>query len=54
VIPAVMVGGINSDVPGMIVGQVADNVYDTATGRYLLISQGAKLIGAYNNWRLRQ
>jgi len=49
VIPAVMVGGINSDVPGMIVGQVADNVYDTATGRYLLISQGAKLIGAYDN-----
>ena len=49
VIPAVMVGGINSDVPGMIVGQVADNVYDTATGRYLLIPQGAKLIGAYDN-----
>jgi type IV secretion system protein VirB10 len=49
VIPAVMIGGINSDVPGMIVGQVADNVYDTATGRYLLIPQGAKLIGAYDN-----
>jgi type IV secretion system protein TrbI len=49
VIPAVMIGGINSDVPGMIVGQVAENVYDTATGRYLLIPQGAKLIGAYDN-----
>ncbi|MBO0738926.1 MAG: conjugal transfer protein TrbI [Alphaproteobacteria bacterium] len=48
-IPAVMIGGINSDVPGMIVGQVAENVYDTATGRYLLIPQGAKLIGAYDN-----
>jgi len=49
VIPAVMIGGINSDVPGMIVGQVAENVYDTATGRYLLIPQGAKLVGAYDN-----
>jgi len=48
-IPAVMVGGINSDMPGMIVGQVAENVYDTATGRYLLIPQGAKLIGQYDN-----
>jgi len=47
--PAVMVGGINSDMPGMIVGQVAENVYDTATGRYLLIPQGAKLIGQYDN-----
>ena len=32
-IPAVMVGGINSDLPGMVIGQVAENVYDTATGR---------------------
>ncbi|HUB15760.1 MAG TPA: TrbI/VirB10 family protein [Acetobacteraceae bacterium] len=48
-IPAVMVGGINSDMPGMIVGQVAENVYDTATGHYLLIPQGAKLIGRYDN-----
>ena len=48
-IPAVMVGGINSDMPGMIVGQVAENVYDTATGRYLLIPQGARLIGRYDN-----
>jgi type IV secretion system protein TrbI len=49
VIPAVMIGGVNSDVPGMIVGQVAENVYDTATGHYLLIPQGAKLVGAYDN-----
>jgi type IV secretion system protein VirB10 len=49
VIPAVMIGGVNSDVPGMIVGQVAENVYDTATGGYLLIPQGAKLVGAYDN-----
>lgn len=48
-IPAVMVGGINSDMPGIIVGQVAENVYDTATGRFLLIPQGARLIGEYDN-----
>ena len=40
-IPAVMIGGINSDMPGMVIGQVSENVYDTATGRYLLIPQGA-------------
>jgi type IV secretory pathway VirB10-like protein len=54
VIPAVMIGGINSDVPGMIVGQVAENVYHTATGRYLLIPQGAKLVGAYDNSAARR
>ena len=48
-IPAVMVGGINSDMPGMVIGQVAENVYDTATGHYLLIPQGARLIGQYDN-----
>ncbi len=48
-IAAVMVGGINSDMPGMIVGQIAENVYDTATGQYLLIPQGARLIGQYDN-----
>ena len=40
-IPAVMVGGINSDMPGMVIGQAAENVYDIATGNYLLIPQGA-------------
>jgi type IV secretion system protein VirB10 len=39
-IPAVMVGRINSDMPGMVIGQVAESVYDTATGNYLLIPQG--------------
>ena len=49
VIPAVMVGGVDSDLPGQILGQVRENVYDTATGRYLLIPQGAKLVGTYDN-----
>jgi type IV secretory pathway VirB10-like protein len=48
-ITAVMVGGINSDIPGMVIGQVAQNVYDTATGRFLLIPQGSRLIGSYDN-----
>lgn len=49
VIPAVMIGGINSDLPGQIIGQVSQNVYDTATGRFVLIPQGAKLVGTYDN-----
>jgi type IV secretion system protein VirB10 len=49
VIPAIMVGGVNSDLPGQILGQVSENVYDTATGRYILIPQGAKLVGSYDN-----
>jgi type IV secretory pathway VirB10-like protein len=48
-IPAVMIGGINSDLPGILIGQVAQNVYDTATGRFLLIPQGSRLIGSYDN-----
>jgi type IV secretion system protein TrbI len=48
-IPAVMIGGINSDMPGMVIGQVSENVYDTATGGFLLIPQGARLIGSYDN-----
>lgn len=49
VIPAIMVGGVISDLPGQIIGQVTQNIYDSATGRYLLIPQGAKLIGTYDN-----
>lgn len=49
VIPSIMLGGVNSDLPGQIIAQVAQNVYDTATGRYLLIPQGAKLVGNYDH-----
>jgi hypothetical protein len=38
------IGGINGDMTGMVVGQVAENVYDTVVGNYLLIPQGARLI----------
>lgn len=49
VIPAIMVGGVNSDLPGQIIGQVTENVYDTATGGHLLIPQGSKLVGSYSS-----
>lgn len=49
VIPGVMVSGISSELPGQIIGQVSQNVYDTATGKYLLIPQGTKVIGLYSS-----
>jgi type IV secretory pathway VirB10-like protein len=49
VIPAVLVSGINSDLPGPILAQVSQSVFDSATGRSLLIPQGSRLIGAYEN-----
>lgn len=48
IIPATLISGINSDLPGPILAQVRENVYDTAAGRYLLIPQGAKLQGVYD------
>jgi type IV secretion system protein TrbI len=49
VIAASLVTGLNSDLPGMVVAQVTANAYDSATGRTLLIPQGARLIGRYNS-----
>lgn len=49
VIPGVMIGGISSDLPGQIIGQVSENVRDTVTGLHVLIPQGSRLIGAYDN-----
>jgi type IV secretion system protein VirB10 len=49
IIPATMTGGILSDLPGQILGQVSQNVYNSATGRFIVIPQGAKLIGTYDN-----
>ena len=51
VIPAVLLSGVNSEVPGTIIGQVAQNVFDNATGTELLIPQGARLIGSYAVFR---
>ncbi|MCP1845859.1 type IV secretion system protein VirB10 [Bradyrhizobium sp. USDA 4538] len=49
VIPATLITGINSDLPGRITAQVSQNVYDSATGHQLLIPQGAKLLGRYDS-----
>jgi type IV secretion system protein VirB10 len=49
VIPGVMISGINSDLPGFITAQVRQSVYDTTSGRYLLLPQGSKLFGQYDS-----
>lgn len=49
VIAASLVTGLNSDLPGLVVAQVSENVFDSVTGRTLLIPQGAKLIGRYES-----
>jgi len=49
VIAASLITGINSDLPGLVVAQVTENVYDTVTGRILLIPQGARLVGTYDS-----
>ena len=49
VIPAVLIAGINSDLPGPVLAQVSENVFDSASGRLLLIPQGSRLIGAYQS-----
>jgi type IV secretion system protein VirB10 len=48
-IPAILMTGINSDLPGQTQALVRQNVYDTMTGRYLLIPQGSRLIGEYDS-----
>jgi len=49
VIPAALVTGIQSDLPGDVIATVTEPVYDTATGRYLLIPQGSRILGRYNS-----
>lgn len=49
VIPAALVTALNSDAPGRVIAQVTAPVYDTVTGQHLLIPQGARLIGTYDN-----
>ena len=48
-IPSILITEINSDLPGQIKAQVSENVFDTATGQYLLIPQGSTLIGVYSS-----
>jgi type IV secretion system protein VirB10 len=49
VIPAALITGIRSDLPGQITAQVTENIYDSPTGRLLLVPQGTRIIGQYDN-----
>ena len=49
IIPASLITGIRSDLPGQITAQVTENVFDSPTGRFLLIPQGTRLIGVYDS-----
>jgi len=47
--PAALITGIRSDLPGQVTAQVTENVYDSPSGRFLLIPQGARLVGVYDS-----
>jgi type IV secretory pathway VirB10-like protein len=49
VIPASLITGLRSDLPGLVTAQITENVFDSASGHTLLIPQGARLIGAYDS-----
>jgi len=49
VIPAALITGIRSDLPGEVTAQVTEDVYDSPTGKVLLVPQGARLIGQYDS-----
>lgn len=49
IIPGIFITGVKSTLPGRMVGQVRENVYDSVTGNYLLIPKGARLIGTYDS-----
>ncbi|MDF2114008.1 TrbI/VirB10 family protein [Roseiarcaceae bacterium H3SJ34-1] len=49
VIPAALITGIRSDLPGQITAQVTENIYDSPTGRILLVPQGTRIIGQYDS-----
>jgi type IV secretory pathway VirB10-like protein len=49
VIPAALITGLRSDLPGQVTAQVTEEVYDSPTGKVLLVPQGARLIGTYDS-----
>ncbi|OAI00599.1 conjugal transfer protein TrbI [Methylomonas methanica] len=49
IIPGTLISGINSELPGQIMAQVSQDVFDTATGKYLLVPQGSRLVGVYSS-----
>jgi len=49
VIAASLITGLRSDLPGLVIAQVTERIFDSATGRVLLIPQGARLVGSYDS-----
>jgi len=49
VIAGALVTGIKSDLPGDVIATVTEPVYDSATGKFLLIPQGSRILGRYNS-----
>lgn len=49
IIPSIMISGLNSDMPGQITAQVAENIYDTKTGKCLVMPKSSRLIGVYDS-----
>jgi type IV secretory pathway VirB10-like protein len=49
IIPASLITGIRSDLPGQITAQVTESIFDSSTGHFLLIPQGTRLIGVYDS-----
>jgi type IV secretory pathway VirB10-like protein len=49
VIPGILETAINTDLPGHVLARVTQNIYDSQTGKYLLIPQGTLLVARYNN-----
>src|SRR5262245_3911149 len=49
IIAASLVSGLSSDLPGFVIAQVTENVYDSVSGRHLLVPQGSRLVGKYDN-----
>lgn len=48
VIPAALITGLRSDLPGQLTAQVTENVFDGPTGKFVLVPQGSRLVGAYD------
>lgn len=49
IIAASLVSGLSSDLPGFVIAQVTENIFDSVWGRHLLIPQGSRLVGKYDN-----
>ncbi|MBY0378402.1 MAG: hypothetical protein K2Q33_07565 [Gammaproteobacteria bacterium] len=49
IIPGILISGVNSDLPGQLVGQIRQNVFDSITGDHILIPQGSKVVGLYDS-----